>query len=102
MLGKFKSTSEIGDGLIGNVDGRLLWLEMMTALNQCLPADPPDKRPEDIADRNEIHIRELECEWIPDLATWYTSGISEKIKEMKASEAPQPPDNPPSGRCRGW
>jgi type IV pilus assembly protein PilM len=90
-LDEFKSTSEIGDGLIGNVDGRLLWLEMMTALNQCLPADPADKRPEDIADRNEIHIRELECEWVPDLATWYQSGISEKIKVMKASEAPAPP-----------
>jgi type IV pilus assembly protein PilM len=90
-LGEFKSTSEIGDGLIGNVDGRLLWLEMMTALNQCLPSDPPDKRPEDIGDRNEIHIRELECEWMPNLADWYQSGISEKIKEMKASEAPDKP-----------
>ncbi len=90
-LGEFKSTSEIGDGLIGNVDGRLLWLEMMTALNQCLPADPPDKRPEDISDRNEIHISELECEWVPDLAAWYTSGISDKIKEMKASEGPVVP-----------
>lgn len=95
-LGEFKSTSEIGDGLIGNVDGRLLWLEMMTALNQCLPADPADKRPEDPMDRNEIHIRELECEWVPDLATWYQSGISEKIKEMKASEAQVPPKVEPA------
>ena len=96
-LEEFKSTSEIGDGLIGNVDGRLLWLEMMTALNQCLPADPPDKRPEDVADRNEIHIRELECEWVPKLEVWYTSGISEKIKEVKASEAPAPPPPRPTG-----
>ena len=72
--GEFKSTNEIGDGLVGNVDGRLLWLEMMTALDQCLPSDPPDKRPEDIGDRNEIHISELECEWFPDLATWYAVG----------------------------
>lgn len=95
-LGEFKSTAEIGDGLIGNVDGRLLWLEMMTALNQCLPSDPPDKRPEDIMDRNEIHIRELECEWMPDLAAWYSSGISEKIKEMQGSVMKEKPPEPPA------
>ncbi len=86
-LSEFKQTAEIGEGLVGNVDGRLLWLEMMTALGKCLPSDPPDKRPDDIMDRNEIHIRELECEWFPDLGAWYQSGIAEKIKKMQAEMA---------------
>jgi type IV pilus assembly protein PilM len=93
-LNDFKSTSQIGEGLVGNVDGRLLWLEMMTALSQCLPKD--ESRPEDIMDRNEVHIRELECEWQADLGTWYQAGVAEKIKEMKASMMPAPPPAPPA------
>ncbi len=81
-LGEFKQTNEIGAGLVGNVDGRLVWLEMLKALNQCLPSDPEDKRPEDIMDRNEVHIKNLECEWYADLGTWYTS-VSGKMKEMR-------------------
>lgn len=88
-LSQFKETTEIGEGLVGNVDGRLLWLEMMTALARCLPRD--ENRPEDIMDRNEIHIHELECEWYPDLAVWYQSGISDKIKKLQASVMPAAP-----------
>ncbi|HTM54649.1 MAG TPA: type IV pilus assembly protein PilM [Pirellulales bacterium] len=84
-LNDFKATSQIGEGLVGNVDGRLLWLEMMTALSQCLPKD--ETRPEDIMDRNEVHISELECEWQADLATWYQAGVADKIKEMEAAMA---------------
>jgi type IV pilus assembly protein PilM len=95
-LGEFDATSKIGEGLVGNVDGRLLWLEMMTALSQCLPKD--ETRPEDIMDRNEIHITEFECEWQADLAGWYQSGISEKIKKMEAAMMPvAPAAAPPAG-----
>ncbi|HEY2894312.1 MAG TPA: type IV pilus assembly protein PilM [Pirellulales bacterium] len=85
-LNDFKSTSQIGEGLVGNVDGRLLWLEMMTTLSQCLPKD--ETRPEDIMDRNEVHISELQCEWQADLATWYQAGVADKVKEMQASMMP--------------
>jgi type IV pilus assembly protein PilM len=85
--GQFVSINEVGAGLVGNVEGRWLWPEMLTALSQCLPSDPPDQRPEKIADRNELHITGLECEWFPDLSTWYSSGVSEKIAEMQAAMA---------------
>jgi type IV pilus assembly protein PilM len=91
-LNDFKSTSQIGEGLVGNVDGRLLWLEMMTALSQCLPKD--ESRPEEIMDRNEVHISELQCEWQADLGTWYQAGVADKIKEMQASMMPADPAVP--------
>ncbi len=84
---EFKRTNEAGEGLVGNVEGRLLWLEMLTALDQCLPSDPPEKRPEKIGERNEIHIKELDCEWFADLSTWYASGISERIKQRRGVTA---------------
>ncbi len=82
-LDEFKKTNQIGETLVGNVDGRKLWLEMLEALDQCLPHDPAGKRPEDIEERSEIHIEAIECEWLKDLKSWYSSGISDKIKEVQ-------------------
>ncbi|MEX0676142.1 MAG: type IV pilus assembly protein PilM [Pirellulales bacterium] len=87
---EFEKINKIGEGLVGNVDGRLLWPEMLAALNQCLPFDPVDQRPEDISKRQEIHIDSLQCEWFPELSTWYNAGIREKIEEAeKAMAMPQ-------------
>jgi type IV pilus assembly protein PilM len=99
---EFTQVNDVGEGLVGNVEGRLLWLEMLTALNQCLPDDPEGQRPDEIAKRNEIHVQSLECEWFADLSSWHTS-VAEKIKEQRgqqpaadAAAAPpadgQPPD----------
>jgi hypothetical protein len=92
--GKFTAINEIGKALVGNVEGRWLWPEMLTALNQCLPSDPEGARPEKIGQRNEIHITTLECEWFADLGSWYNGGIKEKIEAvqnaMKVPPMPAP------------
>jgi type IV pilus assembly protein PilM len=86
---KFADMNKLGAELVGNVDGRFEWIEMLTALHQCLPSDPPDKRPDDHMDRNELHLTELNCEWFADLATWYTAGtIGEKIKKLQLPPSP--------------
>ncbi len=91
----FKDMNRMGEGLIGNVDGRLLWLELYKAINQCLPSDPPDNRPKGIADRNELHIESLDCEWFPKLSAWHSPAIGDLIKTQQASAtasgSPQPP-----------
>jgi len=84
---KFVDINAIGEALVGNVDGRLLWMEMLTALNQCLPTDPEGARPEKIGERNEIHITSMECEWFPDLGSWYSGGIGERIEQAKNAAA---------------
>jgi type IV pilus assembly protein PilM len=93
----FTQISDVGQGLVGNVDGRRLWLELLTAVNQCLPSDPKDQPRPKIADRNELHITSLECEKYADLSTWYQAGISKRIEEAKIAMAPQAPPAAPAG-----
>jgi hypothetical protein len=94
---QFDQINQVGEGLVGNVDGRLLWLEMLTALNQCLPADPKDQRPDDVSKRNEIHITSLQCEWFPELAQWYNGGIADKIKAAYVPPPASPAAATPPG-----
>ncbi len=84
----FKDINQIGEQLVGNVDGRLVWLELYKAIGQCLPSDPADNRPENIGDRNEVHIDSLNCEWFPDLGQWYGRGIQELIATQQVGAAP--------------
>ena len=76
---------------------------MLKAVDQCLPTDPADKRLREISDREEIHIKELDCEYFADLGTWYNGGVSAKIKEnMPAVAAPMPTgDQPPAAGAPG-
>ncbi len=68
----FQDLDVTGKNIVGGVEGRLLWVEVMKAVDTSLPHDPADlPKPKDIRDRNELHITEIECEHRADLATWY-------------------------------
>lgn len=84
--GEFDSTDQIGKNLVGNVEGRILWLEMLQALNNCLPKDPEGKRPKEIELRNELHITNLECQKIEDMQVWYKA-----MKQLNWYQVPPPP-----------
>ena len=102
---EFKDTTKLGQDLIGNVDGRLLWLELYKTVNQCLPSDPSDNRPAAIGERNELHIEELNCERFTDLGKWYTTaGIAELIKNQQSADpaiAAAPPEPAPGQPAPG-
>ena len=75
LVGQFDKVVTTAKNLQSNVDGRLLWLELLKAIDAALPKDtrPADKRQEteeDIAKREEIHIEGIECEFLPDMASW--------------------------------
>ena len=75
---KFDEIVTIGNNLQSNVDGRLLWLEVLKAVDAALPKDtrPPEQRQEteeDIAKRPELHIESMDCEYFADLTPWHTS-----------------------------
>ena len=40
-VSELDQTKQLGDAIVGNTEGRLLWLELLTALNAALPKDPP-------------------------------------------------------------
>ncbi len=85
--GQFKSTSSeihaafdkiqaTGKNLVSNVEGRLLWLELMKAIDAALPKDerPAEEREEtaeDISNRKELHIVAIEQQQYDDLSEYW-------------------------------
>ena len=73
---KFEQIAKIGERLQSNVDGRLLWLELLKAIDGALPRDerPAEERlrtAEDVTARNEVHITSMDCQQFPDLSAWF-------------------------------
>jgi type IV pilus assembly protein PilM len=77
---RFTETLRRGQALVGNIEGRYLWLEMLKVVNACLPVDkPPAANPTAsgepvyrlIEDRDELHIASLECVWVENVRNWY-------------------------------
>ena len=73
---EFKATDLIGQHLVGNVEGRIRWLELLRAVADCLPQakNPPPKADDPaipIPDRNELHITNLECQQVEDVSQWF-------------------------------
>jgi type IV pilus assembly protein PilM len=55
-------------------------LDMLRAVRSLMPRDPPGEQPENPADRLEIHIDSLDCQYFPDLATWF-AGVQRKWRD---------------------
>jgi type IV pilus assembly protein PilM len=98
----FEKTQDVSENLVYNVEGRLLWLEIMKAINVCLP-DPgrPDGRhaaaPSDISNVEELQITQIECQKFADLANWwnvqrqwYSDPRAEAAAPVPAPEPPRP------------
>lgn len=62
-------TEQIGNVLVSNIEGRLLWLEVLKAINGALPFD--EKPVEDVHQKNEVHILSIQCQKVTDLAVWW-------------------------------
>ncbi len=74
----FEGYLKTGSELQSNVDGRLLWLELLKAVDAAMPKDTrkPEERKADEADvakRPELHIQTMDCEYFADLAPWRAS-----------------------------
>jgi type IV pilus assembly protein PilM len=92
----FDTTDKIGQNLVSNIEGRILWLEVLRGLNQCLPteksADPNQWPP--IEQRRHLHITGVDCVWVDDLSTWY--GGAAQWYQPGPGEAPLEPAAPPA------
>jgi type IV pilus assembly protein PilM len=101
---EFQDTNEIGQHLVGNVEGRIRWLELLKAVNECLPTDPPRKpdehplsnaeRTDRITESNELHVTELECQWLDDVSKWYAAVKQDDEKTPEAASTA--PGGPPA------
>lgn len=48
-------------------------LDMMRSIESLLPRDPPGDNEKPIADRRELYIEKMDCQYFPDLAAWFGS-----------------------------
>ncbi len=67
----FDNLNKVGKDVVSDVEGRVRWLELLKAVNECLPKDPGGKRPEAIEKRAELHIHNLEVQRIEKVDDWY-------------------------------
>ncbi|MGQ9607590.1 MAG: type IV pilus assembly protein PilM, partial [Thermogutta sp.] len=89
---EFDRIKAIGENLTGNVEGRLLWLELLTAVNQALPqyrlqaqaaatqaaaeaeaaaSEDPQKQAAAVESREQIHVTSLDANYLDDLSMWW-------------------------------
>ncbi len=61
-------------------DRRFQTLDMLRAVESLLPQDEAGEVPENPADRREIHVESIDCQYFPDLATWF-AGVKKQWHE---------------------
>ncbi|MGQ9575914.1 MAG: pilus assembly protein PilM [Thermoguttaceae bacterium] len=71
-LAQFESTDKVGVNVVEGIEGRLRWLELLKAINANLPRDipNPDGSEKDISERNQIHIRSIDCQRMENFEAW--------------------------------
>jgi type IV pilus assembly protein PilM len=91
LTSQFDTIVTTAQNLVSNVEGRLLWLELLKAIDSALPKDtrPAEERKEtaeDVTSRKELHITSMDCEYMDETSTptWYAS-IAPMIADAKAA-----------------
>ncbi|TWT75059.1 type IV pilus assembly protein PilM [Allorhodopirellula solitaria] len=83
--------NELGKEVTGNNDERLLWLEVLEAINLMIPREDypdgeiPSPREMPLQDRKDIYITSIESKHFEDLAEWFTEDIATRYQEEMAS-----------------
>lgn len=87
-LTRLEELNALGVELSGNSDRRLLWLELMKAINRALPVDEnfapnviPDPRVIPISQRRDLHIEYIESQFFEDLSMWFSPTVKRKYVE---------------------
>lgn len=76
LVSTFDELAQIRANLRSNDDGRLLWIELLKGIDAALPKDERpladrELSPEDVRNRNELHIESIDCERFEDVGVWY-------------------------------
>jgi type IV pilus assembly protein PilM len=103
----FEKIKTIGDNLVDNVEGRLLWLELLKTVNDCLPpyslepsagetgaAHQPEvipktrqERERAIARQEVLHVTNIDAQYVEDLSSWFAAVKSMNWYEPFEEEA---------------
>jgi type IV pilus assembly protein PilM len=89
----YKSVQQVGNNLAGIGDRRIVWAELLKAINDCLPQEPKDaKPPEEISKRNIIYVDSIDCERRADVTDWKTAAEALIPADDKAKAEGAPAD----------
>ena len=91
--GKFDSLKKQGQELVQRIDQRLGWPDMLLAVNQSLPHDS-GKLPEELQDRQQIHIVDLQVQPFDNLSQWANAYVQSRYhlnRQPPPGAAPAPP-----------
>ncbi len=92
--GQFTAINDIGRHLVGGVEGRLRWLELLKAISTSLPHNPAvapaNERPKDFSQREEMHITSLECIHLEKLEDWFALRQRWYVPPEGGAPAPAP------------
>ncbi len=82
QMEQWNHVKALGDELANNYNRKLLWLEVMKAINEALPRDEtrppgviPDPNVVPFAQRPELHIEYIESMYFPELQQWFTEPV---------------------------
>lgn len=100
-VAEFKTTDLIGQHLVGNVEGRVRWLELLKAIDECLPNAPDEPNANEgnaqvseadrISKRKDLYITNLECQQVEDVSQWY-AWIKQNQWDQSPDAAAKPAD----------
>ncbi len=110
-LNRLEELTALGKELSGNSDRRLLWLELMKAINRALPMNEdiapneiPDPRVKPISQRKDLHIEYIESQYLDDLSLWFSEPVKRKyLEELARHEGNEPltPASDPNATAPG-
>jgi type IV pilus assembly protein PilM len=83
--------NKLGEEVSGSAENRLLWLEVLQAINNAFPRTEwpngkiPSHREVPLEERIDIHFTDLESKHYDDLATWWTPVVAQRYREEMAN-----------------
>ncbi|NQT36245.1 MAG: hypothetical protein HQ581_02085, partial [Planctomycetes bacterium] len=95
-----------GKLMVSGAQEQVLWAELYSAINQCLPredlveaeeaaAEQPDAAR--VMQRKELHIDSIEPQYVPDLAVWYAAAQTQEIYDPEQTTSPAPAPDEATG-----
>lgn len=88
---KLNYLSTLGKEVSGNAERRLLWLEVLQAINAAIPredypeGEAPNAKEFPLEDRIDIHITEVETKHFDELGEWWTEKRATRFQEEMAN-----------------
>ncbi|MFN0021014.1 MAG: pilus assembly protein PilM, partial [Pirellulaceae bacterium] len=94
-LEQISFAEKIGEEVVGADDRRVLWLEMLKAIDSALPwtegvvpGEYVDFKKLPMDQRKELHLEYIESEYFPDVATWWTTEVANRHYELDRELSP--------------